>query len=95
MSYLILKHYQTQLSACLCIRNQDLKINETQITFLKKDSTTFLNTSKARSESQVEHRNGKTLKIPKVLSPQKQVNIQTMDKLGRNETVARTNMEGE
>lgn len=45
----------------------------------------FLNSS--RSESQAEHRNGKTLNIPKVLSPQKQVNTQTMNKLGRDKTV--------
>lgn len=49
--------------------------------------------SKIRITSWAQKR--KTLKIPKVLSPQKQVNTQTMDKLGRDKTATQTNMEGE
>jgi hypothetical protein len=44
------------MSVCT-LETKALQINKTQIAFLKRDSTTFLNTSKARSGLQAVHRN--------------------------------------
>lgn len=77
------------MSVC-ALETKALQINKTQIAFLKRDSTTFLNTSKARSGSQAVHRNRKILKTPKDLSPKELVYIQTMNKLGKNKIVKQT-----